>query len=188
MTSNSAISPSAASGSRGALRKARKDGNGCAVSSRTSSADAAGQQPSACATTSPSSGDSETRASRATGGKLMITLNWPDRRLAPNRSAGRAWQSTRGLKDDAREWAFFETRAVMMGLADKFTPKGAVPLVLTFCPPDKRRRDLDGLLSASKHALDGIAKALGIDDSQFEPVTLRRGEKHPGGMLVVEVG
>lgn len=119
---------------------------------------------------------------------LIITLPWPDKRLAPNRSAGRVWQSTRGIKDDAREFAFFETRGALMGQVEKFKPAGSVPLVLTFCPPDKRRRDLDGLLSASKHALDGIAQAIGIDDSQFNPVTLRRSQPAKGGMLVVEVG
>ena len=119
---------------------------------------------------------------------LIITLAWPDKRLAPNRSAGRHWTTTRAMKDDARESAFFETRGVMMGLVDKFTAGPTIPLCLTFCPPDKRRRDLDGLLSASKHTLDGVAKALGVDDSQFDPVTLRRGDKTPGGMLVVEVG
>ena len=38
---------------------------------------------------------------------------------------------------------------------------------IDFYPPDKRKRDDDGLLSSMKAARDGIADALGIDDSRF---------------------
>jgi len=37
-----------------------------------------------------------------------------------------------------------------------------------FSPPDNRRRDLDGMIASHKAAQDGIADALGIDDSKFE--------------------
>jgi len=53
---------------------------------------------------------------------------------------------------------------------------------------DRRRRDLDNLLAASKSALDAVAAALAMDDREFEPVTLRRGDVCKAGMLVVEVG
>ena len=38
---------------------------------------------------------------------------------------------------------------------------------MTFCPPDHRRRDLDNIIASMKAANDGIADALGIDDSRF---------------------
>ena len=63
-----------------------------------------------------------------------------------------------------------------------------VPLVLTFCPPDRRARDLDGLLSSCKASLDGVAHALGVNDARFEPLTLRRGRVVKGGVVVLEVG
>jgi crossover junction endodeoxyribonuclease RusA len=59
---------------------------------------------------------------------------------------------------------------------------------LTFCPPDGRARDLDNLLAAAKHSLDGVAAALAMDDREFEPVTLQRGDRRTHGALVVEVG
>lgn len=44
---------------------------------------------------------------------------------------------------------------------------GPIHVTLTFYPPDKRRRDLDGCISACKAYLDGLADALGVDDSRF---------------------
>lgn len=63
-----------------------------------------------------------------------------------------------------------------------------VPITITFNPPDKRKRDLDGGLSSLKQSLDGIATALTIDDSRFSPITLKRGEVRKGGEVVVEIG
>jgi Holliday junction resolvase RusA-like endonuclease len=64
----------------------------------------------------------------------------------------------------------------------------AVPLVITFIQPDRLHRDRDNLLAACKPALDGVADALEINDSQFDLVTIRReyGAK-PGGVRI-EVG
>ena len=67
-------------------------------------------------------------------------------------------------------------------------PAGALALSLTFCPPDRRRRDLDNLLAAMKADFDGVSQALGIDDQLFEPLTLRRGDVVKGGVVVLEVG
>jgi crossover junction endodeoxyribonuclease RusA len=61
-------------------------------------------------------------------------------------------------------------------------------LTLTFCAPDRRRRDLDNLLSALKADFDGVAQALGVDDHMFEPITLRRGEAVKPGRVVLEIG
>jgi Holliday junction resolvase RusA-like endonuclease len=44
---------------------------------------------------------------------------------------------------------------------------GKLKVHLTFRPNDRRRRDVDNLIAMHKGALDGIADALGIDDSQF---------------------
>jgi crossover junction endodeoxyribonuclease RusA len=48
--------------------------------------------------------------------------------------------------------------------------RGRVPasgLRFEFFPPDRRRRDIDGCIGALKAAIDGIAEALGIDDSRL---------------------
>lgn len=43
-----------------------------------------------------------------------------------------------------------------------------VVVTLVFYPPDKRRRDKDNLLARMKAGIDGIADAVGIDDSRFD--------------------
>lgn len=119
---------------------------------------------------------------------IRIVLPWPDAALAPNRSGGRHWTATRALKDKARDDAYALARAAWQRSGAVFGAGVYVPLRLVFCAPDRRRRDLDALLSSSKHALDGVAMALGVDDSRFEPVTLERGAVGRPGEVVVEVG
>lgn len=47
-------------------------------------------------------------------------------------------------------------------------------LKLTIFTPDKRRRDTDNLLAALKHSLDGVAKGVGVDDTNFNPLLIER--------------
>ena len=49
-----------------------------------------------------------------------------------------------------------------------------MPRVITFIQPDRRHRDRDYLLAACKPALDGVADGLEINNSQIDPVTIRR--------------
>lgn len=65
-------------------------------------------------------------------------------------------------------------------------------LVMTFCPPDARRRDIDGAFSACKAALDGIAQGVKRDDSNWS-FTLKWGpvDRHGGRVEIqfaVETG
>jgi hypothetical protein len=48
-----------------------------------------------------------------------------------------------------------------------------------FCPNHARRYDIDNAVGAMKGAQDGIAEALGRDDSTFSP-TYKRGLRDPG--------
>jgi crossover junction endodeoxyribonuclease RusA len=57
---------------------------------------------------------------------------------------------------------------------------------MTFCPPDKRRRDRDNLIASMKAATDGIADALGTDDSKFI-VTYAMGSPVKGGSVEVTI-
>lgn len=56
---------------------------------------------------------------------------------------------------------------------------------LRFVPPDRRRRDLDGMLAAMKAGLDGFSDACGCDDHRWR-LTLEV-EDRIGGMVCVEV-
>lgn len=118
---------------------------------------------------------------------MKIELPWPDPSLAPNRKNGRHWGAVHSVKSKRLADARLLTLAAMRQ-AGYVPPPGALALSLTFCPPDKRRRDLDNLLAAMKPDFDGISQALGVDDQLFEPLTLRRGAPVKGGRVVLEVG
>ena len=63
---------------------------------------------------------------------------------------------------------------------------GELPVAITFQPPNRRRRDLDGCIAAFKHGADAVAELLGVDDSRFVP-TYRMGAAVPHGAVVFEV-
>lgn len=102
---------------------------------------------------------------------MQIKLPYPNKDLMPNRKNGKHWGATVGAKNDAFAEAFYLTKEVTKGVK---WPDGKVKITLTFVQDDKRHRDLDNLLAASKSLLDGVAHALGIDDKNFEPITIMR--------------
>jgi crossover junction endodeoxyribonuclease RusA len=122
---------------------------------------------------------------------LTVQLPWPDPKLNPNQSKGMHWAGTSALRKKARNDAFWLTRGAMLQnlLEAKALPAGQdVPVTITFVQPDKRRRDRDNLLASTKSALDGLAEAIGVDDSQFEPLTIRRQYGDKPGCVLVTVG
>lgn len=116
---------------------------------------------------------------------ILITLPFPDRRLNPNCSKGKHWGSTVALRKAARAGAAALTAAASTG--QRFDPAVELALVITFVQPDRRARDRDNLLAACKPMLDGVADALGVNDSQFEPVTIRREYGKKPGAVRVEI-
>jgi crossover junction endodeoxyribonuclease RusA len=56
-----------------------------------------------------------------------------------------------------------------------------------FHPPDRRRWDLDNMLASVKSGLDGLADAIGVDDS-FWTLSIAKGEPVPGGAVDVQIG
>lgn len=119
---------------------------------------------------------------------IRVELPFPDAALFPNRANGRHWSGLRKAKDSARDIALVVTRNTMKKTFGRTFIAGDVPVCITFHAPDRRKRDRDNCLAAAKHQLDGVALALGIDDSRFEPLTVRRGEPVKGGLMVVEIG
>ena len=119
--------------------------------------------------------------------RLTIRLPWPDTSLMANRKGGKHWGSTHAAKVRARESAFFAAKEALG--RNSLAPAGHLPVSITWVAPNKVRRDLDGLLSAEKPRLDGIAAALGIDDSQFRPLTLNGAlDADKKGFVLVEIG
>ena len=130
--------------------------------------------------TAPSSGSMETTR------VLTITLPLPNADLNPNRAHGRHWGALAKLKKDARLQAYLETRKVLNGKKHAFS--GLISLTLTFFMADHRKRDADNLLGASKPSIDGVAEGLGINDRDFEPVTIKRVYGAEKSMLLLEIG
>ena len=108
---------------------------------------------------------------------IIIKLPFPPMELMPNRRLGRHWGSTHDIKTGSREGAHKATQETMNTWKE---PEGNIPVSLLFLSPDKRKRDLDNLLAASKAALDGIAQALGVDDKRFKPILID--EDYAGGL------
>lgn len=120
---------------------------------------------------------------------MKIELPWPDARLNPNRSKGRHWGATSDLRGRARKEAWALAHQANQD-GPRFEVGVDVPVRITFIQPDRRYRDRDNLLAALKPSLDGVADALGINDAQFEPITLSRAfsAKSGVGLVIVEVG
>jgi crossover junction endodeoxyribonuclease RusA len=112
---------------------------------------------------------------------ISVTLPWPDRLLHPN--ARPHWAAKAKAVKSARVKAGWAVTAETNGKswADK-----KVGVTVTFCPPDQRRRDLDGMIASHKAAQDGIADALGVDDSKFVCAYMH-GEPVKGGAVLVTI-
>ncbi|MGH8032711.1 MAG: hypothetical protein ACREO8_10195 [Luteimonas sp.] len=114
---------------------------------------------------------------------IEIVLPWPSRDLHPN---ARVHWARRAKAVKAARY-----QAGLAVLAGGFQAVALQPLRLSlwldFYPPDRRKRDDDGLLSSMKAARDGIADALGIDDSRFISHPLVREEVRKGGEVVIRI-
>jgi len=113
---------------------------------------------------------------------IELVLPWPSPKLNPN--ARQHWSALARHKKRAKADAFVRTKTLAK------TPKipAGVPLRLSlkFAPPTRARRDLDNLLASCKAALDGVAEALGVDDSRFRPV-LDWAPPERGGVVYVRI-
>lgn len=104
-----------------------------------------------------------------------VEFPWPPSCLSPNSRKDR-----RGTTESRRNYKM-AWRAIA-----KHKLRGT-HLDITFHPPDGRRRDLDNMFGAIKYGIDGLALAMGVDDSVFS-FTIRRAEpRKPHGCVVVEV-
>lgn len=112
----------------------------------------------------------------------QIRLPWPLVALWPNQK--RHWRNVYA----AREIQKAEAQAICLeaGLHMHTRPPSDYLLTYVFCPPSRRRYDLDGALAAMKGATDMIAAALRVDDSRFD-FDLRRGEPCRDGCVIVDI-
>lgn len=113
--------------------------------------------------------------------KAELFLPWPDRTLSPN---GRHhWSKVARAKKSARRLAYYTVLEAGLGRID------AKSITVRYCfyPPSKRRYDMDNLIASMKAAGDGIADAIGIDDSRWLLQIAPRGPIEKNGMVKVEL-
>lgn len=107
-----------------------------------------------------------------------VLLPWPPKALSPN--ARGHWSKRSRAAKSYRMQCF-----LMAKQARLVAPAGRILLALEFIPPTRRRRDDDNLLAAFKAGRDGLADALGIDDSQFVSQVQLSAGVHPQGAVRV---
>lgn len=115
---------------------------------------------------------------------MRIELDFPPASLFPNRTKGTHWTVTHKAKTGYRDNSVWLTKGQMNGW--KHTD-GNIAMTITFVMPDKRLRDTDNCLAAAKAGLDGMAEALGVNDRQFQPVTIYREYGMKPGKMIVEL-
>ena len=106
---------------------------------------------------------------------IEIVLPWPDSALNPN--APSHWRRRQAAKVLARETAMI----LAMETGVKLNTEKELQLTVRFRPPDRRRRDMDNLLSSEKQQIDSICQVVGVDDSQIRRITLEWGDVVAGG-------
>jgi crossover junction endodeoxyribonuclease RusA len=99
------------------------------------------------------------------GPTIQFDLPWPGRELSPN--ARLHHMAHYRAKKSFRNTCFLATKKAGIAL-------GATPyrMDLVFFPPNARRRDRDNLLASMKSGIDGMAQALGVDDTIFDPISV----------------
>jgi len=123
------------------------------------------------------------RASPGVPAPIHIDLPWPDKALHPN--ARVHWARRAKAAKSLRTAAAACTLEAGIRRGDWDIPC-AIRATVIFHPPDKRRRDIDGMLSSIKSGIDGIADILGIDDSRWT-IAMCKGEPRKGGLVRVEL-
>lgn len=118
---------------------------------------------------------------------LILRLPFPPSSLMPNRKNGTHWAKTNASKTDQFQAARILTMEALSKTGPQEWPE-KIALSLMYLTPDKRHRDSDNLLAASKSALDGVAAALGVDDKRFSPILIDKVLGDKNGALIVAVG
>jgi crossover junction endodeoxyribonuclease RusA len=115
---------------------------------------------------------------------MRIELPWPARELSPNAREHRMKVAKAKAAYRKTGWAL---TMEAMGVAWCPPRDGRLHLTLVFCPPDKKRRDLDNMFASMKSALDGIADATGCDDSLWT-FSLAKVDPVLGGKVFITIG
>ncbi len=118
---------------------------------------------------------------------MIVELPWFPKELSPNFRSRSHWPKTRAVKRARQDAAWLAATAIRAaGL--KGSHPASFTVQTTFHPPTAHVRDGDNLQASCKAFYDGIADAIGCNDSLFrhqEPII---GGPVKGGRIVVEIG
>lgn len=109
-----------------------------------------------------------------------IIIPWPPALLSGHSKGNAMWAKILATKKH-RAWAFAATKAEQ----PSFPAVGDIRIKFRFEPPN-RRGDRTNYPNRLKPAIDGIAQALGVNDSRFLP-SYEFGDVIEGGRVVVEI-
>ena len=113
----------------------------------------------------------------------MITLSWPDKALSPN---GRShWAAKAKAAKRARSDAFHLAREAGFDTSTFADYGGKLHLWIDCYAKTRNYPDADNVLASLKNSLDGIADALGVNDSRFQPHPFVKVET--GGKVVIRI-
>jgi crossover junction endodeoxyribonuclease RusA len=97
---------------------------------------------------------------------IELTLPWPAKELSPN--ARVHWTRV------AKAKKAYLTACYNLALEERQfvwrLPDGPLKLELEFSKPSRRKMDQDNLIARMKSGIDGVCKALRIDDSRFKTI------------------
>lgn len=108
----------------------------------------------------------------------QVLLPWPPKVLSPNARAH--WRARSKAAKSYRLQCFLFAKE-----AGLVVPAGRLLVGIEFLPPNRARRDDDNLIAAFKSGRDGLADALGVDDSLFVTQCMLSDEVRPGGAVRV---
>lgn len=110
-----------------------------------------------------------------------VLLPWPPKELNPNFKRRKHWTQYQPQTKAYRARCFSETLSQL-----GYRPSGGKIVAVVFYPPDRRKRDDDGIIGQFKAGRDGVADALRVDDHTFKP-TYQFGDPVKGGAIIVSV-
>ncbi|SDX97097.1 hypothetical protein [Roseicitreum antarcticum] len=115
---------------------------------------------------------------------MRIILPWPPKQVFPNFIRGNHWSKCQPHIKRYREIAQVLTREAMLRNVHH-THEGEWQLTGHFFEPNKIRRDKDNMKGSLKHAQDGIAAAMKVDDSRFNMGHQFHGQYPPDGGVII---
>lgn len=107
----------------------------------------------------------------------MIVLPFPPASLSGHNTGH--WRNRSAIVRKHRDWAKLATLEAAIPVPDE----GDILIRITFVPPDNRS-DRTNLPIRAKPLIDGIADALGVNDSRFLPEYRFLPPQKPGRVLV----